>query len=81
MTQSQWNLPTNVIPIATIEATLKGFLDVLHMTRTSKFTLWHSSTTEKSWRWGDSIVKLRYFCMHVNISIHMYICFHICTCI
>lgn len=59
MTQSQWNLPTNVTPIATIEATVQEFLNVLQMTRCTKFNRWQSNTTAIAWRWADTINTLR----------------------
>lgn len=57
---SQWNLPVTLIPMAVIESNLTGFLDVIKMTRCpQKFIRWQSKVVEKSFRWADSIHKLR----------------------
>jgi hypothetical protein len=85
----EWNPPTDVIPMTTIEATVKGFLGVLKMTRCpSKFALWRSSTTETAWRWGDSIINLsyklkllvlinKYIYIYIYVHIHLYICVYV----
>ena len=57
---SLWNIPISLIPIATIESNLAGFLDVIKMTRCpQKFIRWQSKVVERSFRWADTIEKMR----------------------
>ena len=57
---SLWSIPVSLIPIATIESNLAGFLDVIKMTRCpQKFVRWQSKVVERSFRWADTIEKMR----------------------